>query len=125
MEKDSLKDMFELREEFMRAITEIKPPGYPEWPVDTSEKKSQQVIREISLKGVEEVFEALTLLRNWKSHKDNGSKEFDREHFIEEFVDAFNYFIAVLVLLGVDADEFIEAYRNKNKIIHDRLRNGY
>ena len=44
---------------------------------------------------------------------------------MEEVVDAFNYFLSVLVLMGIDAPEFYEAYVKKDNIIHDRLKNGY
>lgn len=121
---DRLEKVFFLREEFMKAIRE-KRGAYGEWPVDMSEKKSQQLIREITLKGVEEMFEALGELKNWKSHRLTENPDVDQEAFLEEIVDAFNYFIAVLVLSGVNADKFFEAYERKDKIIHDRLNNGY
>lgn len=122
---DKLDLMFELREEFMHAIRKKHPRTYPEWPVDPSKKKIQQAIRETTLKGVEEMFEALQHLKHWKPHKLNGEKEFEREEFLEEVVDAFNYFLAVLVLLGIDSSEFITAFEKKNKKIHDRLLGNY
>lgn len=122
---DKLDLMFELREEFMVAISEKYPRSYPEWPVDPSKKKSQQAIRSTALKGVEEIFEALGTLKHWKSHKQNGSKEFDKDHFLEEIIDAFNYFLAVLVLLDIDSMEFMAAFKKKNKKIHDRLQSNY
>ena len=45
------------------------PDAYPEWPVDLSTKKAQITCREIALKGVEEMFEALQHLKNWKPHR--------------------------------------------------------
>jgi hypothetical protein len=125
-DKDKLDLIFELREEFMTAMREKYPlTTYPDWPVDPSKKETQQALRETTLKGVEEMFEALQLLKNWKPHKMNGEKEFDRPEFLEEVVDAFNYFLAVLVLLGVSADEFMLAYEKKNKKIHSRLQGEY
>jgi hypothetical protein len=124
-DSDKLDLMFELREEFMHAIKEKYPRTYPDWPVDPSKKKNQQAIRETTLKGVEEMFEALQHLKHWKPHKLNGKKEFDRSEFLEEVVDAFNYFLAVLVLLDVDSSEFIAAFEKKNKKIHDRLQSNY
>jgi hypothetical protein len=124
-ENDKLDLMFKLREEFMKAMRSRHPRTYPEWPVDPSKKKIQQALRETTLKGVEEMFEALQLLKNWKPHKLKGEKEFDREEFLEEVVDAFNFFLAVLVLLGVDSTEFIAAFEKKNKKIHDRLQGNY
>jgi hypothetical protein len=121
---DKLERMFELRENFMEAIRD-KRGVYGSWPVELGDKKSQQLIREIALKGIEEMFEALGELKNWKSHRLTENREVDRQAFLEEMVDAFNYFMAVLVLTGVDAEEFFEAYKKKDIVIHDRLNNGY
>jgi len=122
---DMLKEMFRLREGFMLAMTKINPDIHPTWPVDLTDKASQQILRDTALKGVEEMFEALQHLKNWKPHKQTEIKEFDREEFLEEVVDAFNYFFSLLVLTGVDADELFDAYIKKDRIIHDRLRTGY
>lgn len=122
---DKLDKMFDLREEFMKSICEKYPSSYPAWPVDVRKKRSQKALRSTALKGVEEMFEALQHLKNWKTHKQKGDSAFDREEFLEETVDAFNYFFAVFIMLGVDADEFFEAYLAKNKKIHDRLSGGY
>ena len=122
---DSLEHMFELREKFMSRMRDIKPHEYPTWPIDVGDKKAQQHVRDMALRGVEEMFEALQHLKNWKPHRDTQVTEFNRDEFIEEVVDAFNYFLSVLVLVGVDASEFFDAYREKNKIIHSRLDSGY
>ena len=122
---DKLDKMFSLRSEFMRAIQDNRPGILPEWPVNLHEKESQQALRDTALKGVEEMFEALGHLKNWKPHKNTENREFDRDEFLEEIVDAFNYFLSLLVLTGVGADELFDAYVRKNDIIHERLRTGY
>ena len=123
--KDNLREMFRLRERFMLELIRINPDIHPAWPVDLTDKAAQQNLRDTALKGVEEMFEALQHLKNWKPHKQTEVKEFDREEFLEEVVDAFNYFFSLLVLTGVDADELFDAYIKKDSIIHDRLRTGY
>lgn len=125
MNNDMLKEMFDLRQKFMIEMKEANSSIYPEWPVDLTDKASQQVLRDTALKGVEEMFEALQHLKNWKPHKQTEVKEFNREEFLEEVVDAFNYFFSLLVLTGVDANELFDAYIKKDTIIHDRLRTGY
>ena len=50
---------------------------------------------------------------------------FDRAEFLEEVVDAFNYFVALLIMVGVDADELYNAYVKKDTKIHNRLVDGY
>jgi len=122
---DKLNKMFYFREEFMKSIKERFPSSYPDWPVDVRKKRSQKALRETALKGVEEMFEALQHLKNWKTHKQKGDSTFDREEFLEEMVDAFNYFFAMLVMLGVTPDEFFDAYVSKNKKIHGRLTGKY
>ena len=122
---DKLDKMFEMRTGFMRKIKSKFPSSYPTWPVEISKKRSQKALRETALKGVEEMFEALQHLKNWKTHKTHGSRDFDREAFLEEIVDAFNYFFAVLVLVGITPDELFEAYYKKNDKIHRRLEEGY
>ena len=124
-EEDKLVRMFELRERFMKSLKSKSSSIYPKWPVDLTEKKSQQVLRDTALKGVEEIFEAMQHFKNWKPHRTTEDKSFDREKFLEEMVDAFNYFFSVLVLTGVSADELFEAYAEKDRIIHERLKTGY
>ena len=125
MEEDRLDKVFDLRKDFMHALEAAIPGSYPTWPVDLTSKKSQQIVRDLALKGVEEMFEALGHLKNWKPHRSTEIKEIDRDEFLEEVVDAFNYFLSMMVLVGVDSDEFYNAYVKKDKKIHSRIKNGY
>lgn len=122
---DKLDEMFKLRESFMVSLKRAKPHTSPDWPVDLSDKLAQQHVRDMALRGVEEMFEALQHLKNWKPHRQTEVKTFDREEFLEEVVDAFNYFFSLLVLTGVDSDELFSAYEKKDKIIRDRIDSGY
>lgn len=124
-ETDKLDRMFELRERFMQALRERNHTELPAWPIDLSDKASQQHARDMALRGVEEMFEALQHLKNWKPHRMTQVTEFNREDFIEEVVDAFNYFLSVLILTGVTSDELYEMYCKKDSIIHERLKTGY
>lgn len=123
--KDRLELMFMMREQYMRALNELKSGAYPQWPVDITEKSSQQAIRDVALRGVEEVFESLQHCKNWKTHRSVEDKSFDREKFLEEMVDALNYFFALLIMVGVDAQELYRAYEKKDDVIHERLKSGY
>ena len=98
---DKLDDIFSLRESFMNELKSVKPEEYPSWPVDISKKESQQHLRDMALRGVEEMFEALQHLKNWKPHRDSDLPDFNKDEFLEEVVDAFNYFISVLILRRV------------------------
>lgn len=125
MDSCKLTKMLELREKFMKDLAEKRPAVLQRWPVDISKKESQQAVRDTVLKGVEEMFESLAHLKNWKPHRTTEVADFDHEAFLEEYVDAFNYFLSVLVMLGIDADELFQAYVRKDSIIHDRLKKDY
>ena len=110
----------------MEMMKETIPGSYPDFPVDITEKSSQQVCRDLALKGVEEMFEALQHLKNWKPHRVTDVKEeLDREEFLEEVVDALNYFFAMLIVTGFDEKELFKAYIKKDGKIRERLLNGY
>ena len=109
----------------MKAMKTTRPNIYPDWPVDISEKQNQQLLRDTALKGVEEMFEALQHLKNWKPHRNTEITEFNRDEFLEEIVDAFNYFFSILVLTGVTSEELYSTYVKKDDIIHKRLQSGY
>ena len=80
MNNDMLKEMFDLRQKFMIEMKEANSSIYPEWPVDLTDKASQQVLRDTALKGVEEMFEALQHLKNWKPHKQTEVKAVSYTH---------------------------------------------
>ena len=122
---DKLDQMFELRKAFMTALQKQVPDVYPEMPVDLTNKSTQQHLRDLALRGVEEVFEAVQELKNAKSHRQTEIREFDRAAFKEEMVDSFNYFLSLLIIMGVTPEELFEAYVSKDRIIHDRIMSKY
>ena len=125
MNKDMLASIFEKRESFMEIIKKKFPDSYNAWPLDISKKSSQIQLRETALKGVEEMFEALGHLKNWKPHRETDIPEINREEFLEEIVDAFNYFFSLMILMGVNVEEFYEAFNKKDDIIRRRIQKGY
>jgi NTP pyrophosphatase (non-canonical NTP hydrolase) len=125
MSDDKLEQMFILREGFMNRLREELPDVYPEWPLNLFDKRDQQFARDIALRGVEEMFEALQHLKNWKPHRVTEIREFDKEEFLEEIVDSFNYFFSLLILTEISVEDLYDAYVKKDKIIHQRLTDGY
>jgi len=125
MSTDKLEQMFELREEFMQMLCNQIDGYYPQWPVDVTKKESQVLLRDVTLKGVEEIFEALQELKNAKVHRQTDIPHFDRDAFLEENVDALNYFFTTLKLVGVSPDELHNAYVKKHNKICRRLKEGY
>jgi len=122
---DRLSEIFMLREIFMKNLRESSDDDIPMWPLDLSTKENQQYVRDMALRGVEEMFEALQHLKNWKPHRKTEVTEFNSEEFLEEIVDAFNYFLSILILTGFDDNDLIDAYRKKDDIINKRLSSGY
>ena len=121
---DKLEEMFRLREGFMRHLQEVKG-DVPPWPSELAKKDVQLFIKDVIYHSQEELFEALRELKNAKSHRQTDVPEFDREHFLEEMVDAYNLFLEALVLVGITPEEFFRAYVEKDKVIHARLSSGY
>ena len=122
---DRLSDIFKMRIDFMESLTEKFPESYPSQPIDLSEKENQQLCRDMALRGVEEMFEAVQHLKNWKPHRVTEIKEFNKEEFLEEIVDAFNYFFSLIILAGFDDDDLYKAYVKKDRIIHSRISDDY
>ena len=109
----------------MRDLAAARPAVLQKWPVDIVSKEGQQAVRDTVLKGVEEMFEALAHLKNHKAHRLTEVKDFDQDAFLEEYVDAFNFFLAVPIMLGITTEELFEAYEKKDKIINERISRGY
>jgi len=122
---DMLDHMFDLRKRFMESLNDKIPGSTPISTLDLSKKEDQQVCRDVALRGVEEMFEALQHLKNWKPHRQTEVSGFDRDKFLEEMVDAFNYFFSLLIMTGFEADDLFKEYIRKDEIIHKRLEEGY
>lgn len=120
---DKLDSMFDQQCKFMQLLKEKR--GLPDFPADMSSKTGQQACREAGLSGVEEFFEALQHLKNWKKHRATEVRELDHEAFVEECSDAFHYFIEVMIFAGVSADDLYRVFTAKNVINTDRINNGY
>ena len=82
---DKLDEMFILRMKFMETLSKKVPDAYPQnFPIDIKKKSDQQFCRDIALRGVEEMFEALQHLKNWKPHRKTEVSYLNREEFLEE-----------------------------------------
>ena len=124
--KCNLTDMFDKRLSFIELMQSMRDGSYPDFPLDMREKSSQQFCRDLALRGVEEMFEALQHLKNWKPHRlTEVIEDIDKDEFLEEIVDAFNYFFSLLIVVGFDEKDLYDAYLKKDAIIRERLQNGY
>jgi len=122
---DKLDKIFELRRNFIAALSESIPGSYPDLPVDLSIKSNQQFCRDLALRGVEELIEAVQELKNSKSHRQTEVCEFNRSAFLEEIVDSLNFVFSLVIVSGFTEDDLFEAYLKKDKVLHNRLKDGY
>lgn len=120
--QDMLEDSFNRQIEFMEELR--VNDKLPEWPIDLTTKPGQRLIKETIFNLCEELFEASFTLKN-RMHKLSDDRSVDVDHFKEELGDAFAYFMEVCILSGISANELHEEYKRKNKIVFERLRNGY
>jgi len=123
MSSDKLQNMFDQQKEFMLLLK--KHRNFPSWPIDITTKKGQQFCREIVFNSVEEYFEALQHLKNWKSHRVTEIKNIQRDKFIEELCDMLHYFIELSIVVGVSPEELYNAYMKKGEINESRIKTGY
>lgn len=123
MSDDRLIEMFVQQDAFMRLLQERRT--FPDYPVDITSKDGQRVIKEYSHECMHELFEAIHMLRNSKSHRATDVREFDRAKYIEELVDAMHYFVEICLLSGVTPDELHKAYIEKGETNTSRIVNGY
>jgi predicted house-cleaning noncanonical NTP pyrophosphatase (MazG superfamily) len=120
---DKLQEMWNQQEKFMELLQSRR--GFPEFPLDMKSKTGQKFLKGITHECMHELFEANLLLKNSKDHRATDVKEFNREDYIEELVDALHYFFEIAICSGVTMDELHEAYMKKGRININRIENGY
>ena len=120
---DKLKEMWDQQENFMKLLQEKR--GFPSFPVDPTSKSGQKFLKGITHECMHELFEANQALKNSKDHRETDISDFNREHYVEELVDALHYFFEIAILSGVSMDELFNAYINKGNTNVQRIENGY
>ncbi len=119
---DKLEDVFERQEQFMQELR--ANDKLPEWPVDLTTKPGQRLAKETVFNLTDELHEATATLKN-KMHRLTDDRSLDIDHYVEELGDAFAFFVELCIISGIDANELHREYCRKNKIVFDRLMNGY
>lgn len=122
MVSDKLTLSFFLQKQFMDLL--VEHDKFPEYPVDLTTKQGQRFVRETILNMIEELMEASFCLRN-KMHKLSDDNIVDVAHYREELGDAFAFFMEVCMISGISSDDLFEEFRRKNKIVRQRLQEGY
>lgn len=95
------------------------------------ENETAEYVKEMMLWTSDEMSEALHELK----HAKGWSKKYDswddektqeqKEKFKNEMVDAFHFFMNILIAVDMDADDLFNRYLDKNKINIERQNNGY
>jgi hypothetical protein len=109
--RDRLSQIFELRRFFISELKSTIPTAMPE-RIDPTSKEGQQYLRDLALHGVEEMFEALQHLKNWKSHRQTDVGDgFDRDEFLEEISPQ----AGTIIFTDVDTHAVIDVCKDYNE----------
>jgi hypothetical protein len=122
---DRLDKFFAMQEAFMHELAKRQHDFPKTWPLDLTSKASQIECRDLVFNSMGELFEIVQELKNSKKHRATEVKDLDRPKLIEEAVDAFKFFLELLIFIGVTPKEFFDAYCAKDAINHERLKTGY
>jgi dimeric dUTPase (all-alpha-NTP-PPase superfamily) len=120
---DKLEKMYNQQRDFNVLLRDERE--MPDFPLDLSEKKNQQILKGLAHECMHELFEANHLLKNSKAHRVTEVKDFDRESYKEELVDALHYFFGIVIYSGISADELYEAFMKKGEVNVRRVKSGY
>jgi hypothetical protein len=120
---DKLDKMWQQQKQFMDLLREKRE--FPSFPVDTSTKSGQKILKSITHECMHELFEANLLLKNSKDHRATDLRDFDREAYVEELCDALHYFFEIAILSGISIEELYQAYMKKGETNVNRVEKGY
>lgn len=120
---DKLQEMWLQQKEFMTLLQQKR--NFPSFPVDPSSKSGQKFLKGITHECMHELFEANQALKNSKDHRATDIEEFDRDHYVEELVDALHYFFEIAILSGISLEELYSAYIKKGETNINRIESGY
>lgn len=116
---DDLTHLFVMQERLMEQLALVHDDF--KWPIDISEKSSQVLCRDVTLRATEELHEALQHLKKWKDHKVVDDYEFEHDAFLEEIVDALHYIVELMILVGVKPGNLHDAFEKKHEINMERV----
>ena len=127
VEDDRLSRIFKRQHELMVKYVEIERANGVEapthWPLNLDLRPSQQYIKDMTWRVVEELGEAMNCLKNkpWKQT----AMLTDTDHFYEELADALHFFVELLILVGMGPEEVYDLYFRKSEVNLFRQRSKY
>lgn len=87
-------------------------------------KEGNYLIRDMLNATVQEIGEAVQVMKNWKAWKQS-EMETDVHHFKEEMIDALHFFIEAMIFAGFTPEEMHDLYFKKNEVNHFRQDSKY
>ena len=91
---------------------------------DIDNPEMQRRLKEIAYRIVEELSEATNTLKNGKPWKNTHVKT-DVDHFLEETVDAFHFFVEFCLAAGINARTLFQIYMDKSSVNQFRQESNY
>jgi len=120
---DKLDEMYNQQRNFNALLRDER--NHPDFPLDLSQKKNQQFLRNLAHECMHELFESNMLLKNSKNHRVTEIKDVDRAAYTEELADALHYLLGIVIYSGISVDELYEAFMKKGVINVQRVKTGY
>lgn len=114
---DFLKAMFQRNKELLEKLNEPLK-------VDLDTREGQRKLRELLWYTIEELFEAVNLLKNSRNWVQT-EYEIDYYQLLDEIADTLGFLITVLRYLGLDAKKTYELFLRKWKVNMFRIESKY
>ena len=95
----------------------------PNGIANLDDRHDQLFLKDFAWRITEELGEAMNCLKNkpWKQTE----METDKEHFIEEIIDGFHFYIELMQWIGLTPDKVFELYSQKSRVNQFRQRSQY
>ncbi len=117
--KSSFSSMWEQQKEIIDLL--VKKRGYPEYPLDMTQKASQKLVKDFAFEAMGEMFEAIQHLKNSKPHRMKDVPDLERGNFVEEISDSLHYIFEVCIYAGISKEELHNAYMQKGEVVKERI----
>lgn len=118
MTMDRLEEMLKLQAELQERYNGVEP-------IDLEGDARKDYVRTMVLACTDELHEALREVP-WKPWSKNILWDgIGTDNFKLELVDAWHFFMNLMLVSGMTADELFSEYLRKNKINHGRVDDGY
>ena len=113
----------ELAEKYHSIEEENAGRPLPTCPVNINSYRGQERLKDFAWRITEEIAEAMLCLkmRPWKITP----QVTDKDHYYEEIIDAFHFFIELLIMSGLDAEKVTKLYLAKNEVNLWRQKSKY